>query len=311
MRKFFLKAFGLVKTTYVISLGLTLICISGKAYGQLSSRVEDFSFTPCTEVFYTKDTLWRTEILHNNILSLNFTYEMPCSTYLYPEVLVITPDSMVMKIIPGNKKWDRDSKVPSKMISVSEENRGYYTFHINLSGVYTLPKEISINGKYHHSYFGFIDSDFYKTVRNKTFHNDSKNVSYEDIVALLGKSITDKDYKNFSGLLGNDYVQYDETHSFVEDNIRISYNSKNIINEIEVTTSYHGTLPGNILLSDPIDKVVKVLGNPDRKLPNNAVLLKENGEKVVFHDGDTYYYKKHKLSLQVNNNGSITFFRFK
>lgn len=312
MRNFFLKALNLVKTKDVILLAVTMISISGKAYGQLSSSsVADFSFTPCTELFYTKDTLWRTEILQSNTLSLNFTYEMPCSTYLCPEISVISPDSVIMKIIPSNKKWVRNDKAPSKAISISEDNRGYYKFHIELSDVSRIPKEISINGKYHHSYFGFIDADFYKSVRNKTFHNDSKIVSYERIVALLGKSITDKDYKDFSASLGNDYVQYDETHSFVEDHISISYNSKNIINEIEVTTSYHGTLPGNISLSDPIGKVLEVLGNPDKKLPNNAVLLKENGEKVVFHDGDTYYYKKYKLSLQVNKDGSITFCRFK
>lgn len=310
MRNFFVKPLSLSKTKGFISLCVIIVCLSIKAYGQLS-RITVFNYTACSELFYAKDTIWRSEILPGNVLSLKFTYEMPCSIYLYPEILVVTADSVVMKIQPGNKKWDKDSKVSSKKINVSEDYRGYYTFHIELSGVSKVPKEISINNKYHHSYFGFIDSDFYNSVKNKNFHNDSKKISYEQILTLIGKSIKDSGYKDFSGLLGNDYVEYDERHNFVEDHINVTYNSKSMISEIGVDASYFGSLPGNISLNDPISKVVEVLGNPDRKFPNNAILLKDNGEKVIFNQGNIYYYKKYKLSLGVNVNGNITFCVFK
>jgi hypothetical protein len=285
-----------------------LIILNSKLYSQVYSGITNFNSGPCNELFYSKDKIWKPEIVGGNKFVLNFTYEMECAPYLFPQLIKITNDTLKIQLLPSEKKWHKDAAISAAKIK--EDFRGFYNISFEIPEISQIPKEIVINNEYYHNYFGFIDVDLYRKVKGRVFNNNSQSIIYDDALKLIGEQINGSDFSLFSKKIGEDYIIYDDEYgkgkryNFLEDHIVVFVDNKSTVYKVSFDLEYNGTLPGEIKMSSDFNSVKQQLGDPDKVVPNYAELVDMDGKRIrTIIKSYNYYYKKYKFTLEYDDSG--------
>lgn len=270
--------------------------ITRLVYGECNDNCNNYELQ---QLHYAKDNLL-----------LVFSTLNQCDSKCRGQILKSNADSLVIEVSVYAANGFEASKQSVPDVRVLKKCLCFYRFEMNISSIKSKPRVIIINDYPHYVNSLLVQNNhidfraFYK--------NESAKISCKNLSSLLALDYHSPELKKTFNELGNDSIPdlFDKdfrTILFERDNIYFTFSKENKVQSIRIVKGFEGKITTNLYYISKRQDWLKVLGIPDKKKDHFLYGNSPNSKK---YNGCSYYFAKHHLRVDFDENNNATFVQF-